>query len=221
MFLRRIPKLNAKRYNCFFLGIQKQISNSNIIYLRDLYTGNFITSFNCLQTKYKKVIQCIHTPINKFLLPTNYYINSIQDDFCGYTHLINKNSIFWQNPSNLIQNTKINIIIGFKKLKILYTAGYGTYAVYLYSNLQKNQVTFKLPSGLLLLTDLWIITLVGANKYKNRQKQIPQFMKYKIRKQKKSVRGVAMNPIDHHNGGRANRKPLFLNKYNNIAKKNK
>lgn len=94
VFLRRIPKLNAKRYNCFFLGIQKQISNSNIIYLRDLYTGNFITSFNCLQTKYKKVIQYIHTPINKFLLPTNYYINNIQDDFCGYTHLINKNSIF-------------------------------------------------------------------------------------------------------------------------------
>lgn len=32
------------------------------------------------------------------------------------------------------------------------------------------------------------------------------------------TRGVAMNPNDHHNGGRTNRKALFLNKYNKIAK---
>ena len=52
------------------------------------------------------------------------------------------------------------------------------------------------------------------------QKFVP-YSKYLLRKKKVTVRGVAMNPIDHHNGGRNNKKPLFLNKYNKIAKFNK
>lgn len=42
-----------------------------------------------------------------------------------------------------------------------------------------------------------------------------------FRKKKKNVCGVAMNAFNHKNGGSSNRKPLFFNKYNKIAKNNK
>lgn len=42
-----------------------------------------------------------------------------------------------------------------------------------------------------------------------------------ILKKKINVRGVAMNPVDHPNGGRTKTKQPFKNKYNQIAKHNK
>lgn len=44
-----------------------------------------------------------------------------------------------------------------------------------------------------------------------------------IEKKKKrfSTRGIAMNPVDHHNGGRSKSKSPFFTKYGRIAKKGK
>lgn len=42
-----------------------------------------------------------------------------------------------------------------------------------------------------------------------------------IKKKHISTRGIAMNPVDHPNGGRTKSKTPFYNKYNNLAKKGK
>ena len=45
---------------------------------------------------------------------------------------------------------------------------------------------------------------------------------YSLKKKKRhSTRGIAMNPVDHHNGGRTKSKAPFYSKYNRIAKKGK
>lgn len=118
-------------------------------------------------------------------------------------------------------NVKVLQVMTIDRLKFVYTAGYGNYAILLNSNILKNYLKFLLPSGSILITSWWCFLMLGSNPYKNRKKFISNSNKNSLRSKKKSVRGVAMNPVDHHNGGRAKKKPLFLNKFNNIAKNNK
>lgn len=221
MILKRIPKLNAKRYNVFFIGVEKTVKKTNIVNMRDLFLGSSVTTESILQTKYKKIFQIVKNPINTLLIHTNYKLGLEPD----YNNLMsglstNKNAFFKFTPALKMYN-KITMLMCISKIKILYTPSYGNYIMYMYSSNEKKQAVFKLPSGLKLITNYWVLALLGIDKYKQMRKYSPQYMKYNLRKKQKSVRGVAMNPVDHHNGGRAKKKPLFLNKFNNIAKNNK
>jgi hypothetical protein len=117
--------------------------------------------------------------------------------------------------------TPVYQIVSLVKLNYLYNASYGNYALLLYTNKRKLLTVIKLPSGKSIYVQSWALGFIGRNELVLKEKYIPQYSKYNFRNKKMKVRGVAMNPVDHHNGGRAKKKPLFLNKYNNIAKNNK
>jgi ribosomal protein L2 len=104
-----------------------------------------------------------------------------------------------------------------------YTASSGNYLVFLGFFKKKNLSLFRLPSSRKTFFPSLSICLVGRH--------VGLFMKYRVfgsfkfynlkKKKRFSTRGVAMNPVDHHNGGRSKTKSPFFNKYNNLAKKNK
>ena len=77
-------------------------------------------------------------------------------------------------------------------------------------------IKIRLPSGFLKKIDILSVGSLGRgigifNNYK-------YLGKFKYSFKKKSVRGIAMNPVDHPNGGRSNTKRPFMNLYNQIAK---
>lgn len=221
MILTRIPKLNAKRYSLYFIGVHKKVQKTNIINLKDVFLGSNITLNSVEQKKYKKIYQQVKNPINTLLLHTNFKLKN----HYNYNNLMSifskTKSDFWKFTTALNMYDKLTILINLAKLKIIYTPSYGNYLMYMYSNNEKKIAVFKMPSGFKLTTSYWLLALLGIDKYNQIKKYSPQYMKYNLRKKKITVRGVAMNPVDHHNGGRAKKKPLFLNKYNNIAKNNK
>ena len=100
----------------------------------------------------------------------------------------------------------------------MYVAGRGNYIVNLKYNKLKNIITFLLPSRQHLITSGWCIALKGSSGFAAIKNFISPNGKNNLNGLKMSVRGVAKNPVDHHNGGRSKRKPVFLNKYNMVAK---
>lgn len=102
---------------------------------------------------------------------------------------------------------------------ILYSAGSGSFVTTAYMNSELGFVAMRLPSGYLKKFPLLSVGVVGrsAGIFQN----FVFVGKYKFTHKKKSVRGIAMNPVDHPNGGRSNVKRPFMNLYNKIAKKGK
>lgn len=118
-------------------------------------------------------------------------------------------------------NSKFLKLIDLKTLKNIYTPSYGLYILLVFFNRLKLHFVFKLPSSKKIYITYFTIGLLGENVMKDKKNIIYKTHNVVIRKKKVVVRGVAKNPVDHHNGGRAKKKPLFLNKFNNIAKHNK
>lgn len=102
-----------------------------------------------------------------------------------------------------------------------YKSSFGNYLIYYSYNFTQKLCIFFLPSKKELILPNQIFIFKGRRSYKLSNLHKPSYMKYLLKKKTVSVRGVAMNPVDHHNGGRTTRKPLFLNKYNKVAKFNK
>lgn len=107
--------------------------------------------------------------------------------------------------------------------KMLYKASLGNYVVFLELDFFLVRTLFKLPSGKKIKLPIFVLGIVGRN--------LNMFHKYviygkyskkaQLKKKKITVRGIAMNPVDHPNGGRTKTKQPFMNKYGKIAKKNK
>lgn len=162
----------------------------------------------------------IHFAINKsyFNLSSSFNFNQILTSF-NICNLYNKNNIKFLWLVEL--NSLVRLIYSSTNLNFLYKAGYGNYLILWKKNIKKNKAWLYLPSKQILTVDYWDFCLEGFELFTKRNKYISKFLKTNFRKKKKSVRGVAMNAFNHLNGGSSNRKPLFYNKYNKIAKHNK
>ena len=184
-----------------------------------LFLGSSFYKNTILLSNNNRIVFEYSNFINNFIIKTNVKLTQTVPTF-GCNFLFTKYNQFTL-VNNLNEGSKICFLINIKSFKILYSPSYGNYLIYLTKNEKLNKLLFKLPSGSLLYTDLFLLAFTGINTFRSIQKFKPAYRKYNLRSKKIKVRGVAMNPIDHHNGGRSNKKPLFLNKYNNIAKNNK
>ena len=101
----------------------------------------------------------------------------------------------------------------------LYNGSNGNYIEVVYSSITLGHTIIKLPSGFLKKIPLLSVGYLGRSSgiFFN----IKYIGKFRFSTKKKSVRGVAMNPVDHPNGGRSNVKQPFMNRYGKLAKNGK
>lgn len=113
---------------------------------------------------------------------------------------------------------KIQTIFNSNFKKILYKASRGNSILFWYSSKQKNKNVFKYPSKKKLILPFFLFCFFNRAEGFFQRKSIFRFYKFS---KKITVRGIAQNPNDHHNGGSSKVKKPFLNKYFKIAKNNK
>lgn len=204
MFLKK--KLKQLKPLCFFL--KKPISD------RFFYTGNYHLGFFSINKK--KVNSVFNSPIGQFKeKQTNFLFFKKTEGFFNYFNLVNKTVfIAFSKP-----NFYFYSIFDLKNSKFLYSSSYGCCVFFKFFNLKKKTMCFLLPSGKFKFTHIFVLGFLGRRPgffFKN-----SFLLKYRDGRMNPKVNGVSMNPVDHHNGGRTKNKPLYLNKYNNIAKNNK
>jgi hypothetical protein len=205
MFLYKKNKLRKLRF--FFLKKKYNLSDS-------FFLGKSHLSSHCL-TKKKNIQSCFLNPIGFFKTRiTGLFSTQNSGIFSFFKNNNNFLMVLFSKPFSVF-----NLLKTFVSLKSVYSSCNGTFVIFKSIDIKKKILNFVLPSGSVLHTSLYVIGVFGKNQYK--------FKKYKFdllyKNGKKSIRvsGVSMNPVDHHNGGRSNRKPLFLNKYNRVAKAGK
>lgn len=115
-----------------------------------------------------------------------------------------------------------NVPILFNTAKMLARAP-GTFCKILWHLPSQYLTVVRSPSKKLFKIPTFHFVQIGRNANKH-LKQLTRGCAKKTTKQYKKVlkvRGVAMNPVDHPNGGRANTKQPLKNPWGRIAKKNK
>lgn len=106
---------------------------------------------------------------------------------------------------------------------LLYKASAGNYCVFKGFIKSLNLSVFILPSKKKKYFPYISLCKLGRNNgvfTKHRVFGNRKFKSY-AKKKKMSTRGIAMNPVDHPNGGRTKSKSPFFNKYNKLAKRGK
>ena len=111
--------------------------------------------------------------------------------------------------------SKMQVVLNFNFKKILYESSYGNYLVFYNSSFIKNKNIFMLPSKKRFSLPFIIFSFFNRKENIFKRKNFYGFYKYV---QSKKVRGVAKNPVDHHNGGSSKTKKPFFSKYYKIAK---
>lgn len=176
----------------------------------------------------KKVYTLLSDHTNNNILTPNKY--GLRVGHCGITNYfnfliygrpeymnINKVFLLFCEGGTLVynlHNTSNNVKIAVSN---------GVFAI-VYKQVQNTHLTkVKLPSNTIKLVPSTSDAYLGrnGNLYYKYVVWGSWGFKNKHKGHRPVVRGVAMNPIDHPNGGRSKVKKPFKNKYNKIAKKNK
>lgn len=141
----------------------------------------------------------------------NYFLNNLMfrslQKWCIYFFFINTKFFIFQ----------------CKITKRFYATSAGTFCCIKNKELTKRIFFVKLPSKKSLFFDYLSTGFIGRNS--NIFYKLSRFSsfsnKFNIKKKKQTTRGIAMNPVDHPNGGRSKIKQPFLNPWGRIAKKGK
>lgn len=130
----------------------------------------------------------------------------------GYTLLLK-----YLLPNTIIFNVEIELLKGGK-----YCRAGGSFAELLVIDEFSNLVLIQLPTGKKIWINAYCIAVLGrASNIENNNVVLGKAglrRSYNIRP---SVRGVAMNPVDHPHGGRSKTNSPELTPWNKIAKLNK
>lgn len=133
-----------------------------------------------------------------------------------------KNTSFQFLSNSNLDGFFYNNIFDYYTGNILYKASGGCYYEVIFSEEDIFSTTILLPSGFVKKINFLSIGTPGRS--------LGIFKPYAIKggwqhtrltNSNPKVRGVAMNPTDHPNGGRSNTKKPFLNRFYNIAKRGK
>lgn len=119
-------------------------------------------------------------------------------------------------------NTVITCVFNFFNQHITYAVSSGCFAKKR-KNLKKAKLSFvELPSGIRKIFPTYTFCLLSPNMNNFINNVVMGGWGYTLKQKKKiCVRGVAMNPVDHPNGGRTKAKQPELSPWGWIAKKNK
>lgn len=145
--------------------------------------------------------------------------------FYPLSYILSKNTTVVNQylPLSLIPiNTIIICVFNLLNQHITYAVSSGCYARKR-KNLKKFKLTYvELPSGTRRLFPSYTFCLLSTNVNNFLNKVVMGGWGYSLKPKKKiCVRGVAMNPVDHPNGGRTKAKQPELSPWGWIAKKNK
>lgn len=231
-----IRPLNLNNFfslNGYSIVGSKVLSKSNIIVgLCETKNNDF---FFKKYLKYKKIdLNTNYYRCNKIRLRGTLFLFKM---FYGYKlkyEIYNENSVFRffnyriVSPGTpcflkccLIGSLIYDLKILKKKQKFATSAG--SYITLLDSSINSNTAVLEMPSGLIKEVNVFSLCTTGRNA--NIYKKFIVFGKagnrLHLKKKKISVRGVAMNPIDHPNGGRTKIKKPFRNVWGHVAKKKK
>ena len=250
-FKKLIPSFRHKTdisiiYNNFFFYKKnkknKYLHSKNLIKRKKFFFDTTHTPINFMLIKYYNLIiknfYLFKKPYKKFLKATtihniNYILPGIEfvnigkilyrfhnielnikkfffKGFIVYLHLIPINIIF-SNITNII-NTKIT-----------YSKSSGTYCKQKKTKKEKKKLILViLPSNSSIYLSKNNKAYIGKNENFNSNKLIEGSWGHSLKKYKKiKVRGVAMNPVDHPNGGRAKTVQPERSPWNWVAKKKK
>lgn len=227
MLILRKSGVLAKKHYLYFWAVTKL---KNTIY-RPIISELLWVQSNKQKWVFNKVNKSLYTelttPISNVILKSTPIWTEVQTRGCENENKTNFLLFTEANPSiwRLIRLQPLNSmffnVIDLQRNKNIYIAGPGNYVMNAKHNKIKKIITFILPSKKQIVTSEWAVGLKGKNTFYLLKNYISTMRKNNLRTSKKVVRGVAKNPVDHHNGGRTKRKPLFLNKYNKVAKFNK
>jgi len=103
-----------------------------------------------------------------------------------------------------------------------YSRSAGTYCLISKIDLEKNLFTIKLPTGkLILISGYCSVTLGRASNVLHKKTIVGKAGLNRLSGSRPTVRGVAMNPVDHPHGGRTKTSSPEVTPWGKIAKKNK
>jgi len=108
------------------------------------------------------------------------------------------------------------------KDKIIYAKAAGTFCTLISNELEKGYSKIKIPSGLTKYIYNYTFVRLGRNSnILSKQRLIGKAGDNVRLGLKSSVRGIAMNPVDHPHGGRTKSNSPEKTPWGKIAKKNK
>lgn len=233
------------KLNCFFFFKKKSNSgrnNSGKITVRHkkLYDLNFLVKFYVfkkIRLKLGLIISSLHSFKNlkwisvlkfsdnsyflikstSFCVVSNYFffffgftfLNFKTIAYCSYLFFLKKHSIF------------SNLQIKLKTIKY-YSSAAGTFSQIKFFFFEKNYTLVVLPSGFLKFFNCYTLVFLGRSA--GTQKKHCFLAKAGILKKigkKPSVRGVAMNPVDHPHGGRTKTNSPEVSPWGWVTKNNK
>jgi large subunit ribosomal protein L2 len=154
-----------------------------------------------------------HGIINGYILQTLTNPLIFSSDYKIGSHIFLKNI----PPRSIFFNLELKRNCGG-----IYARSAGVYCILLSKDSDKNIAKIRLPSSKHILISLDCMATLGrsSNLYSNKQ-IIGKAGRNVLSGQRPSVRGVAMNPVDHPHGGRTKTNSPELTPWGKIAKFNK
>jgi len=207
-----------KFYNAFSLNTFYNIFNYN----------NFLVKLPIYTYKpYKKFFLCEDIYNNEFIIPGIENINSGNIYFISQLYLKVFRIFCFKGLPTYLQNIPFNInfsnVGNFFTQKVTYAKSAGTYCkIRKFKKGKKKLILIILPSNKEIYLTKQTIVYIGKNQNFYSNKLIEGKYGFSFHNFKKiNVRGVAMNPVDHPNGGRAKSVQPEKSPWNWIAKRTK
>lgn len=221
---------------------KKYLISKNLIKRKKQFFKTSHVSLNFILIKYYNLIIknvfYFNKPYKKFLKATtihniNYILPGIEFVNVGkilykFNHCdINIKKFFFKSFIVFLKFIPINVffcnISNINNTKITFSKAAGTYCTKKKSKKDKKKLILViLPSKKFVYVSKLMKAYIGKNENFNSNKLIEGSWGSSLKKYKKiKVRGVAMNPVDHPNGGRAKTVQPERSPWNWIAKKKK
>lgn len=187
--IHRLNLINKFHHGIFIILNHFKISYGNKLYGYALYgDGSITVKPLCYGFNYSKIYKNSHYNLIKIY---SLKIKKKKKLFLTYNNLYSYgiNTIFYQ-VSDHHKNWQ-------------FATSAGTYCLYLNFNQNNGMLLVKIPSKKRMLFDQNIMGFLGrnANIYCKNLFYTSFKQKFILKKKKQTVRGIAMNPIDHPNGG--------------------
>lgn len=152
------------------------------------------------------------------LKPGNFIFSTLKPQLFSYKYKYGCNIILkYSHYTHIFFNLQINLFKGGQ-----YARAGGTFCKIISVNWVKNTARIVLPTGLVRIISIFCSGTLGrASNIDHKNEFYVKAGFNRNRGVRPSVRGVAMNPVDHPHGGRTKTKSPEVTPWGRIAKKNK
>ena len=250
-FKKKIPSFRHKKdisiiFNNFFLYKQKLLKkylhsknlikrkkkffktnhcSLNLLFFK--YYNLVVKSFFILQKPYKKILKVTTIHNINYIFPGIEFVNIGKILYKLNNTEINIKKFFFKGFLAYLYLIPLNVIFSnitnINNSKITFSKAAGTYCKQKKTKKEKKKlILITLPSTKNIYLSKKNKAYIGKNENFNSNKLIEGSWGHSLKKFKKiKVRGVAMNPVDHPNGGRAKTVQPEKSPWNWVAKKKK